>query len=36
MNTALKRVMDELYTLADLNGASVSGAAASTSTERAA
>ena len=34
MNTALKRVMDELYTLADPNGASVSGAAASTSTER--
>ena len=34
MNTALKRAIDELYTLADPNGASVSGAVASTSTER--
>ncbi len=34
MNTALKRVMDELYTLCDPNGASVSGAAASNSSER--
>ena len=34
MNTALKRVIDELYTLCDPNGASVSGAAAGTSTER--
>ncbi len=34
MNTALKRVIDELYTLCDPNGASVNGAAASTSTER--
>ena len=34
MNTALKRVIDELYTLCDPNGASVSGANASTSSER--
>lgn len=34
MNTALKRVIDELYALCDPNGASVSGANASTSTER--
>ncbi len=34
MNTALKRAMDELYTLCDPNGASVSGAAASNSSER--
>lgn len=34
MNTALKRAMDGLYTLCDPNGASVSGAAASNSSER--
>ena len=34
MNTELKKAIDELYTLADPNGASASGAVASNSTER--